>query len=683
MTKILIIATCFAILSTNILIFSSDKLFDDPSFNADLNKFNTDFLEYSEFSDLTLCDITKSCNSGSCSSTSNSFNSIKNNFTTSHNNFCNDFDCASSNFKCDNCNSKCRFCDDICPNDPTRMSHRNDKCDLVCSTCCYPCGSTTFIPRSQGANVVRELIGWQNQIYQPFLCQNYASAAIAFEYTRSFRSSRIAQRLFCTDCLTFSGSQVTSRVNGQDIIADHFGLPTDFKGTLSIKPRIENYILDFNFFFGLDDWFCGSFLRIHFPLVHTRWTLGLDECVICDEKSKGSPLFPACYMSTNQAETTSNIALALSGDFLFGDMKEKWKFGRFSFCPLSKTRIADIDVILGYNILQSDCYHLALYGQVVVPTGNRPSAVFIFEPIVGNGKMWEAGVGFSTHILFGHNRGTIGLFAEGNVTHKFKTSQIRSFDFTKNGLLSRYMLLKEFDQNNTYDGKLINAINFATRQAEVKIDFKVDVAAKLYIEYCSWIFDVGYNIYAQDEEKVCLKTDCPCEIDQRRFGIKGTEGVCCNEHKVNLAMNTIDINFMQRTLNSTEPNATMFNVIIPNPVTIDSSNAGQCVESPTDKCVCLSFLNPPVVNTSLTNQTFVLANNQATPEIITCKNLDINSAVQCRIVTHKVFTHLGYTWFDYCYEPHFGIGAEIEIDGSKFKAGLSQWGIWFKAGITF
>ena len=60
----------------------------------------------------------------------------------------------------------------------------------------------------------------------------------------------------------------------------------------------------------------------------------------------------------------------------------------------------------------------------------------------------------------------ISFWMEGNATHMFKTHQKRSFDFTVNGLLSRYILLKEYDVNNNYIGRMINAINFATRNAK-------------------------------------------------------------------------------------------------------------------------------------------------------------------------------------------------------------------------
>ena len=111
---------------------------------------------------------------------------------------------------------------------------------------------TTFIPRSQGANTARELVGWQRDLFRCYT-DNYAAIAGTIEYTRSFELCDLTRKLFSTSALTFAGSQNLDRVNGVDIVADYFGLPTNFHGTLIIKPRIENVIIDLNFFFGLDN----------------------------------------------------------------------------------------------------------------------------------------------------------------------------------------------------------------------------------------------------------------------------------------------------------------------------------------------------------------------------------------------------------------------------------------------
>ena len=54
-------------------------------------------------------------------------------------------------------------------------------------------------------------------------------------------------------------------------------------------------------------------------------------------------------MSENPAPASCDILQALSGNFTFGDMQEQWKYGRFVCGTQTKTALADIDLIVGYN----------------------------------------------------------------------------------------------------------------------------------------------------------------------------------------------------------------------------------------------------------------------------------------------------------------------------------------------
>ena len=628
---------------------------------------------------------------------------------------------------------------------------------------------TTFIPRSQGANTARELVGWQRELYKNY-GENYAALAAVGEYTRSMHTAPIARKLFNTTCLTFAGSAVPNRTSN-DVLADYFGLPVDFKGTLAIKPRIENYIIDLELYFGLDELMNGLFLRIHAPITHTRWTLGLDACVVCDDKFRGCTTFPSCYMSssplptssssTNTAPiictpiattsyacpidaainpiyqnnidcTTSSLRQALSGNFTFGDMKEPWKYGRFDFCPRDKTGLADIDAIMGINFLHNDYAHFGFFVMTVIPTGNRPKAKYIFEPLVGNGKHWQMGGGFTGHLSFTEFSECTDLnaaiYIEGNITHVFTTHQKRSFDFTNNGLLSRYMLLKEFDpvcENGVFTGQyqynfcesnpssntpprrnhgLMNAINFATRDCEVHVGLESDVSAKLCVAKAGWTLDVGYNFFYRTEEKVCIKTACPCYLDSRFLNFKGTEPVCCTNYAIATIPGTqgptsviipdgtqFPANAQPRYSGCPDLGATSTTTSLPSNGVQPAATAfmgGTPAEGtikPMDCTVCLNG-NQITEETQLSDLTqangFLVANNLQPSSFISCADLNQNSAAQGRMMTHKVFGHLSYTWYYSCYNPHVGIGGEAEFDAHCNNA-LEQWGIWIKGGLEF
>lgn len=635
--------------------------------------------------------------------------------------------------------------------DPCVKTDDCDPCDSdECLNCCQAPIRTYIHFRSQGANTARELVGWQWELNKPFMCENYGTAYLAYNYQRNFRPERIANQLFGGCCLKFAGSNVADRDPRCELLADNFGLSSNFRGNVTFCPRYENHIVDLGLYYGLDCFWQGSYLRIHFPITHTRWDLRACECV-----DTTSPAIAPCYVGSNSTandlffdlEPTPAIQTlqeALCGITPFGDKKENWCAGRIDFCRRTRTRVADIDFILGYNWLNNDCYHLGFYLQAVLPTGGKPRNLFLFDPVVGNGGHFELGGGISAHaVLWACGDHNLAFFLEGNVTHMFRNRQCRLFDLCKNGPFSRYLLLKEFDSNgtvNTYNGNLVSATCFTNRLVNVRVDVKGDASIKLAYRWCGWGFDLGYNIYGHSREKIDFRCDdlC-CDIDSRKFCIKGTQGVCCSEYpvlqtstetpeykifpdntqtgltgspSVPSACPPLSDTVARVTIvpnNTCQPCATAFEgkpVPGGNAVTVSSTNSNvPCA-------VALAYNSKPVTNPNgsptpgvqtttqnapsqlanrLTQEGFILCNNQNPVTFLDAqRDLDKKSAEAVSVFTHKIFAHWSYTWYDECaWNPSLGVGAEVEFDGNKKNreicktSNLNLWGVWIKGNISF
>ena len=65
-----------------------------------------------------------------------------------------------------------------------------------------------------------------------------------------------------------------------------------------------------------------------------------------------------------------------------------WHFGKISPVPLTKTGVDDMEIKIGYEWLDLDPCYLASYVGVLVPTGNTPTAQYLWEPVVGQGHHW-------------------------------------------------------------------------------------------------------------------------------------------------------------------------------------------------------------------------------------------------------------------------------------------------------
>lgn len=618
---------------------------------------------------------------------------------------------SSSLVMAENC-TQGTVCDSSASCDTSSKSH-----DCCSTNDCFKCLRTSVHYRSQGANTARELVGWQWEINKPEMCENYGSAYLAFEYQRSFKTNRLAEALFGTPVLHFEGSQITDR-SPCALLADNFGLPTDFNGSIRLSPRIENFIVDLGFYMGLDYWVQGLYVRFHAPFVHARWSTDTNggNCVNIitgTTNEDGTPKqFPLCYMGETVADTASTIKQALSGRFLFGDMQTPWCAGSFDFCRQVRNGLADIDVIVGYNLLNDDCYHFGLYAQAVLPTGKKRKNLKILDPVVGNGKHFELGGGVSAHtVLWSGEDSNIALFLEGNITHMFRSRQCRLFDLIDNGPYSRYMLLKEFVTNGTtftYADNLISATCFTNREVDVSLGIKADFSLKLAYRWCGLGLDLGYNVYGQSREKIELRCNsCPGEIDKRKFGIKGTEGTCCFNYQIGLVPPANEPTIIPAgdtfPAGSTPvvgcPGLVAPTVVtnLPNNATQSDATAFHAGTMPsgtiaaTDCAVCLNTgaITEPTLTSQLTTQNGFFINNGLQPTLLSVNDLDIHSAEANSVLTHKFFAHVCYTWMDECgWNPQLGIGGEVEVDGNHNRSacersGIDQWGVWVKGCVSF
>lgn len=558
--------------------------------------------------------------------------------------------------------------------------------------------STAFLPRSQGFDPAAffnpyyyDCCGFTDDCYNLFF---------GFRYTQSIKNKNIKGTLFGkrNGDITFSGTKAAERKE-TDFRADDFGLAPNFLDNLNLKPQIRNYIVDFSIQFNLENyWNClkNTYFRINTSLVNSVWDLNGKENI---QKSATTDFssFPETYMSIQAASSAENLETALSGNFLFGDMKTKWEHGKFKFKSQKKVALSNIDLILGYDLLRCDDSHFGIFLRTGIPTGTRPNAKYFFQPIIGNGHHWELGFGIDAHYnLLNCDNTCIQLYLIGNVAHLFKDTQFRSFDLkdshsktgnlSQNGELSRYLLLKEFSQDGIYSGNLINAINLTTKKIQSKFDIQADVMAQLIFRRCNFTFGLGYDFYFRSREKIKIKEPF-FENSAKKYGIKGNTGVAARLWFSNPANpNFGNLTGNNYILHSTESEMRLFNA---NSIPVDNQVYLQSPVTPVgqegarwDQLTPFSSSNIPLPDSDsliIEDSTFKPA-----PVFLTDKDINICSGIIPSQISHKFFTYLNYEFENCtCYQPYLGIGTEIEIAPKCKTATLNQWGIWFHIGLNF
>lgn len=545
--------------------------------------------------------------------------------------------------------------------------------------------------RSQGVNIAQKNIGY---------LKDYTTntADITVEYTRSFDNQAISTYFFGGEEVIFSGSRVENR--GQcEILADYFGLPTDFKSSLTFSPRIQNVIVDFDFYWRFN-WCNRNFdLRINMPFVHSKWALNPCEIV----SNPGTIDYPAGYMGPDlitRSELNNSALQALSGQRAVGDVTFPMQYGRIGCGSITANKIADIYVALGYNVPCTRLKALHVDLNVSIPTGTVPNGRCLFAPQIGNGRHWALGASISLQYDFFSPDSKcdyqVTAYFDGLIQHLFKSTQKRSYDFCQNGPGSRYTLLEDMAANfagtlgftpgfppsngpagNIYITRLLYAIDVTTFDSKIKINAQADIDAKIAFKYKNASVTLGYNLWVRSAEKL-VSREC---LQHHYYGIKGDAqvygffdiggmGVPPTIHiPINATQsgstlrkpqgngNTVD-NFVN---NNADNAAFLYNVVFPLQQTDLNS----------------------LVNTGITSRAQVKGSNMAV--LVTDDDINNCSGLSPRALTNKIFGSIEYDFRVCNKESYILLGAEAEF-ASKVdcvKTTVSQWGIWLKGGITY
>lgn len=620
--------------------------------------------------------------------------------------------------------------------------------------------ATTFVPRSIADNLVMSNHFYCATPTTDACCTDRCgcvdiSAGYAFQ--RSFHGKRIAKRLFGSDTLSFSGRDIKRGSNPSptvqsDLFADYFGLSSASKSaTISFDPHIQSHIVNINAHVGLLREFEGAYVHINIPLAHTKWELRtFDDCDKNGKKLTTVP-FVAGYMDDmftyqktdddtvvqilNTPAPLTTFADALNG-IGFGKVKP-WNYGKFFNKKTSISGIAGINFDLGYNFIDCSTYSIGAYAHIAAPGSDRKNiAEYVFQPVLGDAQ-WKFGAGLTGRAELYHTCDGEHLFTgmvQGYLAHPLTTTQKRLFDFKDKGHLSRYMLLKEFDQAGYATGNVISGVNFSTRNARVKIDLEGEFLAQLDYKNCSGFgASLGYNLYGKSHEKIKLLTD-PQVNPALHYGFKGDSDVQmaifqAKSGPFSLIYTSTPL-FGIQYVTSTQSNATISNIamytfqgdgVVDNYFSASGGpdvlgnyyigNGSLLNELETDRIAEHPYPLPggPIIFDLAANSFFSASASSKdqplagfsvenfslfyplqtsffftpAPIYTTDEYIDSASAEAPYYITHKFFGGLDYAFKDCYAQPYIKIGGSVELAAHRDTQSLNQWGLYFIGGAHF
>jgi hypothetical protein len=514
--------------------------------------------------------------------------------------------------------------------------------------------------------------------------QSYTVLSATAEYNHSFHPDRIREFLFgCEKCLVFSGSRSANR-GKNDILADYFGLPADFKSTVQFKPVIMNAVIDFNAFWGLDDLLPGLYVRFDIPIIHTRWDLNLCETV----DNPGTDFHPAGYMGPVRLERNrlaENVRQAFGG-FKFGDVCDPLRYGKICGAQ-SLTHLGEMYVTFGWNYVDRAWWHAGVSLRTAIKTCGQSKAEYLFEPLAGNGGHWGLGAGFTGHVDCWENGDhKIAFYADLNIDHLFSSKQKRSYDLKNNGNGSRYILVEQL-RFPTYDlvvggvpaqlqyqGCLTPAINQTTLDTRISIAAQMDCVIKLAYQYKAWELDLGYNAYFRTAESC----DCRATLPTNSFALKG-DAQLYGFDLISDKRTPVNATQSQATLHAGQ-GATNFVGVSPF-ANSNADNAAGAQDAAAANLVQLTIEDAAALSAVITQ-----IDGSNLPVLLTDNDINQCSALLPKAFSNKFFVNVTHMWQDVsCIVPYIAAGASAEFAATRAQknSASSAWAVWVKGGFSY
>lgn len=378
-------------------------------------------------------------------------------------------------------------------------------------------GKTFFNPRSQGSNSAIESVAIPRFLINDPTCNNIILAATP-GYSQSYDRNSIGTFFFFNDTSTMQTG--TAVGPGIDIFAENFLLNYDYLGANTAKPQVKNGFAHLEGWYTFQAWCQNFYAYAHVPIVHTSWQMLLDQTIessgtIITANTLGNP--------TDQAAPVDTMNQAWDGQVTFFDVQQPMAFARIaSDQHHKKSGVADVELALGYAFIQTEYSFWSVNLRTIIPTGNRPTGEFVFEPILGNGHHWEFGGGLLANVEIWNNNcdQSLNMFINSYYYYMFSTRQKRTFDLQRNGVGSRYLLLKKFSNPTTYAGEIVRGPNILTLDVDVKNLAHGEFTFMLDYIFCNWTVDLGYTLWGRSKDMLKLRSKIP----ENTYGIAGLSG---------------------------------------------------------------------------------------------------------------------------------------------------------------
>lgn len=373
---------------------------------------------------------------------------------------------------------------------------------------------TFLMPRYQLTNLPMEYTTWHRRLHKRADAQYNGSLQIVGFYQESTNKGELGD-YFGFNWHHKEGQEIKNEIgvanttlypkillNSRFIMHDYHNEYDPLLANYKFRPYQEVYGARFEWHQDLDKILDGLFFRVTTPLVDVRNHMDLTN-LVADTKE----IIPG-----SSPEKTNFL------DFLSGKLENvadhnkqaPLKNAKINDGSHSTTGFADVELMLGYTAIQKSKTKLDLSVSMIVPTGNTPDGKYIFEPICGNGHHWGVGFGVDFDLtLWERENKSVEFMVVGKYQFLFEGTEKRTINFKwpfpgpqELASANYYLLGGEVGQA---EQPLFPMANVLTRKLTVRPGSVIDAIAAFAFNIGNCTFDIGYNVFFKEEERVNLK----------------------------------------------------------------------------------------------------------------------------------------------------------------------------------
>ena len=343
---------------------------------------------------------------------------------------------------------------------------------------------TYLAPRPVGQNLAGESIAIADLARHAKKSIGGTLEATAF-YNTSQDKTGLGKAFGVENKSGFSAAPGTTADLNSDVLIPNYGGTAFGSNSIEFKPTEQTYGMVLNYHQDLHKIMHGLFVTVNLPLVTVVHNMNMS--IKGDNVNDFQDFFNGTLMPV--AINASNARGQLTNALIDGSN--------------SCSKIADLDLRVGYNFVDKEETQLAGTALISIPAGNKPQGVHVWEAVAGNGGHVALGLGANlTTRAWGNRHENINLIMGVDYRYTLEAVERRTFgikgiDFGQYNAIGLTAGYKNAQQ-------LIPAANALTLDARITPRSSFESILGFTYNRKNLALTLGYNLFYRGEGKAEL-----------------------------------------------------------------------------------------------------------------------------------------------------------------------------------